>query len=150
MGLIEQIRSDLDQSIRQRDNLRCTTLRLLISSIHNIEIDQQHKTLDDTGIGSVVAKEIKKRRESIEAFEKGNRPDLVAKEKAELDILSKYLPQQMSRDEIIAAARQVIAEIGARGAGDKGKVMGKLISQTKGKADGKEVSDIVTELLSNL
>jgi uncharacterized protein YqeY len=150
MGLIEQIRSDLDQSIRQRDNLRCTTLRLLISSIHNIEIDQQHKTLDDTGIGSVVAKEIKKRRESIEAFEKGNRPDLVAKEKAELDILSKYLPQQMSRDEIIAAARQVIAEIGARGAGDKGKVMGKLISQTKGKADGKEVSDIVTELLSSL
>jgi uncharacterized protein YqeY len=149
MGLIEQIRSDLDQSIRQRDNLRCTTLRLLISSIHNIEIDQQHKTLDDTGIGSVVAKEIKKRRESIEAFEKGNRPDLVAKEKAELDILSKYLPQQMSRDEIIAAARQVIAEIGA-GAGDKGKVMGKLISQTKGKADGKEVSDIVTELLSSL
>jgi uncharacterized protein YqeY len=150
MGLIEQIRSDLDQSIRQKDNLRCTTLRLLISSIHNAEIDQQHKTLDDAGVGSIVAKEIKKRRESIEAFEKGNRPDLVAKEKAELDILSKYLPQQMSHDEITTVAKQVIAEVGARGAGDKGKVMGKLIAQTKGKADGKEVSDIVTELLSNL
>ena len=150
MGLIEQIRSDLDQSIRQKDNLRCTTLRMLISSIHNAEIDQQHKALDDTGIGSIVAKEIKKRRESIEAFEKGNRPDLVAKEKTELDILSKYLPQQMSRDEIIAAAKQVIGEVGARGAGDKGKVMGKLIPQTKGKADGKEVSDIVAELLSSL
>jgi uncharacterized protein YqeY len=150
MGLIEQIRSDLDQSIRQKDNLRCTTLRLLISSIHNAEIDQQHKTLDDAGVGSIVAKEIKKRRESIEAFEKGNRPDLVAKEKAELDILSKYLPQQMSHDEITTVAKQVIAEVGAKGAGDKGKVMGKLIAQTKGKADGKEVSDIVTELLSNL
>jgi uncharacterized protein YqeY len=150
MGLVEQIRSDLEQAIRQKDNLRCTTLRMLISSIHNAEIDQQHKALDDAGIGSVVAKEIKKRRESIEAFEKGNRPDLVAKEKSELDILSKYLPPQMSRDEIIAAAKQAITEAGAKGAGDKGKVMGKLMPQTKGKADGKEVSDIVTELLSNL
>ena len=150
MGLVEQIRSDLEQAIRQKDNLRCTTLRMLISSIHNAEIDQQHKALDDAGIGIVVAKEIKKRRESIEAFEKGNRPDLVAKEKSELDILSKYLPPQMSRDEIIAAAKQAIAEAGAKGAGDKGKVMSKLMPQTKGKADGKEVSDIVTELLSNL
>ncbi len=150
MGLVEQIRSDLEQAIRQKDNLRCTTLRMLISSIHNAEIDQQHKALDDAGIGTVVSKEIKKRRESIEAFEKGNRPDLVAKEKSELDILSKYLPPQMSRDEIIAAAKQAIAEAGARGAGDKGKVMGKLMPQTKGKADGKEVSDIVTELLNNL
>jgi uncharacterized protein YqeY len=150
MGLIEQIRSDLDQSIRQKDNLRCTTLRLLISSIHNAEIDQQHKALDDTGIGSIVAKEIKKRRESIEAFEKGNRPDLVAKEKTELEILTKYLPQQMSRDEIVAAAKQIITEVGATNPGDKGKVMSKLMPQTRGKADGKEVSDIVSELLSNL
>ena len=150
MGLIEQIKSDLDQSIRQKDNLRCTTLRLLLSSIHNAEIDQQHQALDDAGIGSIVAKEIKKRRESIEAFEKGNRPELAAQEKNELDILSKYLPQQMSHDEIVAAAKQVIADVGARSPGDKGKVMGKLIAQTKGKADGREVNDIVTELLSNL
>jgi uncharacterized protein YqeY len=150
MGLAEQIRSDLEQAIRQRDNLRCSTLRLLISNIHNAEIDQQHKALDDAGIGSVVAKEIKKRRESIEAFEKGNRPDLVTKEKTELDILSKYLPQQMSHDEIIAAAKQAIAEVAARGPADKGKVMGKLMPQAKGKADGKEVSDIVTELLSKI
>ena len=150
MGLIEQIKSDLDQSIRQKDNLRCTTLRLLLSSIHNAEIDQQHQALDDAGIGSIVAKEIKKRRESIEAFEKGNRPELAAQEKNELDILSKYLPQQMSHDEIVAAAKQVIADVGARSPGEKGKVMGKLIAQTKGKADGREVNDIVTELLSNL
>ena len=148
MSLSEQIRSELEQALRQKDTLRCSTLRLLLSSIHNAEIDQQHKALDDAGVATVVAKEIKKRRESIEAFEKGNRPDLVAKEKNELDILAKYLPQQMSRDEIIAIAKQVIAEVGARSPGDKGKVMGKLMPQTKGKADGKEVNDIVTELLS--
>lgn len=149
MGLAEQIRGDLEQSIRKQDKVRCSTLRMLLSSIHNAEIDQQHKALDDAGILGVVAKEAKKRRESIEAFEKGNRPDLVAQEKAELDILSGYLPKQMNRDEIIAAAKKIISDIGAKGPGDKGKVMGQLMPQTKGKADGKEVSDIVSELLSS-
>jgi uncharacterized protein YqeY len=150
MGLSEQIKKDLEQAIRQRDTIRSTTLRMLMSSIQNAEIDQQHKALDDAGIAGVVAKEIKKRRESIEAFEKGNRPDLVDKEKTELNILSPYLPQQMSRDEIVDIAKKVIAEVAPNGPGDKGKVMSKLMPQTKGKADGKEVSDIVTELLSNL
>jgi uncharacterized protein YqeY len=150
MSLTEQIKGDLEQAIRQRDNLRCSTLRMLISSIHNAEIEQQHKALDDTGIVTIVAKEIKKRRESIEAFEKGNRPDLVEKEKTELTILSKYLPQQLSRDDIIAAAKKIIDTVGARSTSDKGKVMGQLMPLMKGKADGKEVSDIVAELLSNL
>jgi uncharacterized protein len=150
MSLSEQIKKDLEQAIRQKDTVRCTTLRMLISSIHNAEIDQQHKTLDDAGVAGVVAKEIKKRRESIEAFEKGNRPDLVEKEKTELNILSPYLPQQMSRDEIVEIAKKVIAEVAPNSAADKGKVMSKLMPQIKGKADGKLVNDIVTELLSNL
>jgi len=150
MGLAEQIKGDLEQSIRKQDKLRCSTLRMLLSSIHNVEIDQHHKALDDAGILGVVAKEAKKRRESIEAFEKGNRPDLVAQEKAELDILSNYLPKQMDRDEIIAIAKKIISDTGAKGPGDKGKVMGQLMPQTKGKADGKEVSDIVSELLSSI
>lgn len=150
MGLAEQIKGDLDQALRKQDKIRCSTLRLLLSSIHNAEIDQQHKALDDAGVIGVVAKEAKKRRESIEAYEKGNRPDLVAQEKAELDILSGYLPKQMSRDEIMAAAKKIIADMGAKSPGDKGKVMSQLMPQTKGKADGKEVSDIVTELLSKL
>jgi uncharacterized protein len=150
MGLSELIKKDLEQAMRQRDTVRCTTLRMLMSSVHNVEIDQQHKTLDDAGIAGVVAKEIKRRRESIEAFEKGNRPDLVDKEKTELNILSPYLPQQMSRDEIVDIAKKVIAEVAPKGPGDKGKVMSKLMPQTKGKADGKEVSDIVTELLGKL
>jgi hypothetical protein len=149
MGMEEQIKSDLEQALRKQDKIRCSTLRMLLSSIHNAEIDNQRKALDDPGVIEMVAKEAKKRRESIEAFEKGNRPDLVAQEKAELDILSSYLPQQMSRNEIIAAAKKIIADIGSKGPGDKGKVMKQLIPQTKGKADGKEVSDIVTELLSS-
>jgi uncharacterized protein len=150
MGLAEQIKADLDQSIRQRDLNRCTTLRSLIASIKYAEIDQMNKALDDAGVAGIVAKEIKKRRESIEAFEKGNRPDLVAKEKSELDILAPYLPRQLSREEIIDLAKKTIAEVGAKGPADKGKVMGKLVAQTRGKADGKMVNDVVTELLGNL
>jgi len=150
MSLAEQIKGDLEQAIRQRDNIRCSTLRMLLSSIHNAEIDQQHKTLDEAGMASIVAKEVKKRRESIEAFEKGNRPDLVEKEKTELDILTKYLPLQLSREEIIAAAQKIISAVGASSASDRGKVMGQLMPLMKGKADGKEVSDIVAELLANL
>ena len=150
MGLAERIKADLEQAIRQKDLNRCTTLRSLIASIKYAEIDQLNKALDDAGIAGIVAKEIKKRRESIEAFEKGNRPDLVAKEKSELDILAPYLPKQLSRDEIIDLAKKTIVEVEAKSPADKGKVMSKLVAQTKGKADGKLVNDIVTELLSNL
>jgi len=150
MGLAERIKADLEQAIRQKDLNRCTTLRSLIASIKYAEIDQLNKALDDAGIAGIVAKEIKKRRESIEAFEKGNRPDLVAKEKSELDILAPYLPKQLSRDEIIDLAKKTIAEVEAKSSADKGKVMSKLVAQTKGKADGKLVNDVVTELLSNL
>ena len=123
-------------------------LRLALSSIRNAEIAQQ-KTLDDDGILIVIDKEAKMRRESIEAFEKGNRPDLVAKETAELAILLEYLPEQLTREEIVAAARKVISELGAASPKDKGKVMSQLMPQLRGKAQGQEVSEVVTELLSS-
>src|SRR4030042_5734871 len=103
MSLEQKIRGDLEQALRNKNALRCSVFRMALQNIRNAEIAQQ-KTLDDSGILVVLEKEAKMRRESIEAFEKGNRPELVAKEKSELDILSKYLPPQMSRDEIIAAA----------------------------------------------
>ena len=96
----------------------------------------------------IVVKEVKRRRESIEAFKRGNRSDLVAQEEAELTVLMSYLPEQMSREEIMAAARQVIDAVGAKGLSDRGRVMSHLMPQLKGKADGKEVSEIVTELLT--
>ena len=148
MSLAEKIRSDLQQALRQGDKVRCSVFRLVLASIRNAEIDQQ-KTLDDPGILVIMDKEAKKRRESIEAFEKGNRQDLVAQEKAELAILLEYLPEQMSRDEIVAEARKVISELGAAGPGDKGKVMSQLMPQLKGRAQGQEVSTVVSELLGS-
>jgi uncharacterized protein YqeY len=148
MALAQKIRTDLEQSIRKEDKRRCLVLRSVLASIRNAEIAQQ-KDLDDSGILVVIDKEAKMRRESIEAFEKGNRPDLVANEKAELAILLKYLPEQMSREEIIAAARKVISELGATSQKDKGKVMSQLMPQLRGRAQGQEVSDVVSELLSS-
>ena len=148
MTLVQRIRSDLEQSIRKEDKRRCLVLRLVLASMRNAEIAQQ-KTLDDPGILSVIEKEAKMRRESIEAFEKGNRPDLVTNEKAELAILLEYLPEQMSREEIVAAAHKVISELGATSPKDKGKVMSQLMPQLRGRAQGQEVSDVVSELLSS-
>jgi uncharacterized protein YqeY len=148
MTLAQKIRTDLEQSIRKEDKRRCLVLRSVLASMRNAEIAQQ-KDLDDSGILVVIDKETKMRRESIEAFEKGNRPDLVANEKAELAILLEYLPEQMSREEIVAAARKVISELGATSPKDKGKVMSQLMPQLRGRAQGQEVSDVVSELLSS-
>lgn len=148
MTLAQKIRTDLEQSIRKEDKRRCLVLRSVLASIRNAEIAQQ-KDLDDSGILVVIDKEAKMRHESIEAFEKGNRPDLVSNEKAELAILLEYLPEQMSREEIAAAARKVISELGATSQKDKGKVMSQLMPQLRGRAQGQEVSDVVSELLSS-
>ena len=123
-----------------------STIRLLMSSIRNAEIARQ-TALSDTDILGVISKEVKQRQESIESFKQGNRPDLVAKEEAEMAILQAYMPQQMSRDEVAAAAREAIAAVGAKGPGDKGRVMQQLMPKLKGKADGKDINDVVTELL---
>ncbi len=147
--LSQKIKADLEQAIRNRDNFKSTVLRSLMAAIRNAEIAQQ-KTLDDTGIIAVLEKEAKMRRESIEAFQKGNRQDLVSKEKAELDIILGYLPEPMGRDEIVKIARQVIEELGARGPKDKGRVMSQLMPQLRGRASGQEISNIVSELLGTV
>jgi len=149
MSLQERIKSDLHQAQKQGDKARVSALRLIISGIQYAEI-AKGAALDDAGVISVFNKEVKQRRESIEEFTKGNRSDLVEKEKTELAILLEYLPKQMSRDEIIEIIRKVIVEVGAKGPGDKGKVMSKLMPQVKGKADGREVGSIVGEILSTL
>jgi len=144
-----KIRKDLKEALKQRDEARASVLRMLLSEMKNTEIAQQ-KPLDDNKILDVINKEIKQHRESIEAFRQGNRNDLVAQEEAELSILTGYLPRQMSREEIKAAAQQVIEAMGVRGIKDKGKVMSQLMPQLKGKAGGKEVSEVVSELLANV
>ena len=119
-----------------------------MAAINNAEI-ARGASLADSDILGVIAKEAKQRQESIDAFKQGSRPELVAQEQAELAVLEGYLPQQMTREEVTAEVRRVIAEVGAQGPRDKGKVMPKLIAQLKGKADGREINAIVTELLSS-
>jgi len=148
MASTQQIKDDLKDALRQRDRVRCSVLRLVLSAINNAEIAQQ-KTLDDTGVLGVLEKEVKQRRESIEAYAKGHREDLVAQEQAEMAILLEYLPKQMTREEIMAAARKAISEMGAAGPKDKGKVMSQLVPQLKGKAQGQEISAVVSELLGS-
>jgi len=149
VGLRQKLLDDLKQAMRGGDKVRRSVIRLVIAAIRNAEIARQ-TTLDDTGILGIIAKEVRQRRESIEAFSQGNRQDLVAQEEAELTILNEYLPRQMTREEVIIAARQVIEEVEAQGPGDKGKVMPQLIAQLKGRADGREINAIVSELLQNI
>jgi uncharacterized protein len=121
--------------------------KLELSAAEIAEIAKQAE-LEDTDIITVIAREIKQRNESIEAYKAGNRPDLVAGEEAELAVLMSYMPKQIGREEIVAVAQRIISETGARGPNDKGKVMPKIIGELKGKADGKEINAVVTELLN--
>ena len=146
--LKQKLNDDLKQAMKSGDTVKRSVLRLVLSAVHNVEIARQ-ADLPDSDILGVMAKEARQREESIVAFKQGNRSDLVAQEEAELVILQTYLPKQMTRDEIVAAARRVIEEVGAKGPGDKGKVMPKLVAQLKGQADGREINTVVTELLSS-
>jgi uncharacterized protein YqeY len=162
-ALKDTIDSDLRDAMRAHDETRKTALRLLITGIRNAEIPPELKNADPTPEGAmnapqrieltdedvlnVVRKEVKQRRDSIEAYTKANRSDLASIEEAELAVLLTYLPPQMSPDEIEAVARQVIDRVGARGPADKGRVMGPLMSELRGKADGAQINAAVTKLL---
>jgi len=143
----DKLMADLKEAMRGGDKVRQSVIRMVRAAVHNAEI-AKGAALEDSDVLGTIAKEAKQRRESIAEFKKGNRQDLVDKEEAELAILLEYLPQQMSREEIEAAARRVIEEVEARGPGDKGKVMPRLIAELKGKADGRDINAVVTELLS--
>ena len=148
MPLNEQIAADLKDAMRQRDGRRRDVLRLTLAALHNAEI-AAHDTLDEAAVAEGLAREAKRRCESIEAFGKAGRQDLVEKEEAELAVLSPYLPTQLSREEITEAARQVIQETGASGPKELGKVMPVLMEQFRGRADGRTVNEVVRELLAD-
>jgi uncharacterized protein YqeY len=147
MSLKDKLMEDLKQAVRQGDERRRSTLRLVIAAIKNAEIEKRHE-LDEGELLAVIAKEAKQRRESIAEFETGGRQDLVDQEKAELQVLLAYLPEQLSREEIEAKARQTIEEVGATGPAQMGEVMRRLMPLMKGRADGKLVSQVVKELLA--
>ncbi len=149
MSLKEQLANDLKDAIRQRDESRKIAIRMSITAIKNAEIERG-AALSEADVLTIVSREAKQRRESIAEFEKADRSDLVEKERAELEVLQSYLPAQVSRDEIAKAAREVIAEVGAGGPRDKGKVMPVLIGRLAGRAEGREINEVVTELLDTL
>jgi uncharacterized protein YqeY len=149
MPLKDQIASDLKQALKAGDDTRKRTLRLLMAAVHNAEIEKGAE-LDDPGILGVIAKQVQQRHDRAEEFRRGQRQDLVDKEGAEAAVLQGYLPAAMSREEIVEAARKVIAEVGAQGPRDMGKVMGPLTAQLRGRADGSEVAAVVRELLAGM
>jgi uncharacterized protein YqeY len=149
MSIQVQLTEDLKNAMKSGDAITKDTVRLIRSAVQNAEIEKQGD-LDDTDVSLVLGKMAKQYRDSITVYREAKRDDLVAKEETELAVVMRYLPEQMSADDVRAIAETVVAEVGATGPGDKGKVMGKLMPQVRGKADGSMVNTVVGELLDAL
>jgi len=147
MALREKLDEDLKSAMRAKDSLRMNTVRGLKSAIKYREIELM-KPLDDAGILGVVSTEIKRRRDSVDQYRAGNRPDLADKEEAEIKILQEFLPQQLTPAEVEAKVAEVIARVGAQGPKDMGAVMKALLPEVQGRADGKVVSELVKQRLA--
>ncbi len=147
MDLKQQLQSDMVTAMREGDVTRRDTLRMLIAAIKQEEVDRRVE-LANAGVEAVLTKQAKQRRESIDDAQQADRLDLVAGEEAELAIIEGYLPQQMTEDEIRVVATEVITEMNASGMQEMGRVMGRLMPELGGRADGRLVSQVVRELLS--
>lgn len=148
MSLTEKFVDDLKQSMRTGDTARRDVIRYIRSAIRNMEIERQ-KEADDEAVIDLLGRQAKQRRDSIEAFTEGNRQDLADKEKAELEIILEYMPAQLSEEELTELVKKAIDEAGATSPADMGKVMGRVMPQVKGKAEGRQVSTIASELLKS-
>jgi uncharacterized protein YqeY len=146
LKLFDRIQDDLKRSLKAKDGTRVSVLRFLIAAVKNREIEKKEPLSDDEVL-TEIASSAKRRRESIEAFKDGGRQDLVDKEEAELAILTEYLPEQMSAEEVRHIAQEVIEAVDARSSADIGKVMKEIMPRIRGKADGKVVNQIVREIL---
>ena len=147
MTLAERLQADLTTAIRGRDALRRDTLRMAVSAM-TYAVKAARRPLSDDEVVAVLVHEVKTRHESVEAFEGGGRPELAAKERAEIGILEAYLPQPLSADELRGMVDRAIDEAGATTPRDMGKVMAILVPQTRGRADGKAVAGLVTAALA--
>jgi uncharacterized protein YqeY len=147
MDLIDQLESDLAEAMKLRDEVRTTTLRLLKSALKNYQIELGHDLTMQEAL-SVLQKEAKKHQDSIKQYEDAKREDLANEEKAELDIIEKYLPEQISKDEVEKAVDSAIAELGATGPADMGKVIGLVRQKTEGQADGSMIAELAKQKLS--
>ena len=148
MTLRDKLEDDIRESMRSRDQARLDALRFLKAAVQAAE-KNDGKALDDQLMTDVVSKQVNDRRESIRMFQQGGRTDLATKESAELKILEDYLPPQLSREELEKLIRDLVSEVGATSIKDKGKLMGRLMPQVKGKADGTMVNELVTQILES-
>ena len=155
MALDQEIRNDARQAIKEKEELRSSVLRMLTSALEDKEREKRYKhgqgagSLSEEEVLEAVSYEAKKRKEAIIGFEKGGRPEMAEKEKKELEILQKYLPEQLSEEKIKELTKEAIKESGAETIQDIGKVMKELMPKLKGRADGGLVNGIVRELLSD-
>ena len=149
MSIQEQLTEDLKVAMKSHDDVSKDTIRLIRAALQNAEIEKR-STLDDAAATDVLARMARQYRESISLYREHGRDDAAGKEEAELQVLLRYMPEQMGADEVLSLARQVAGEVGAAGPSDKGKLMGKLMPQLKGKADGSLVNTVVGELLDSL
>jgi uncharacterized protein YqeY len=147
MTLPEQIDADLKDAMRAKDAEKLAVLRGLKSALKYAAIEKSDAALDDAAAVQVIRKQVKQRQDSIESFEKGGRPELAAKEKAELEILNGYLPKGLSAEELSALVRETIAEVGATSKAQMGAVMKALQAKAAGRADGKALSSEVQKQL---
>ncbi|MEK7542151.1 MAG: GatB/YqeY domain-containing protein [Patescibacteria group bacterium] len=145
----EEIQKQLKEAMLQKDELKTGTLRMLLAALINKEKEKSQHELSEEEIQQVISTEVKKRKEATEAFEKGGRPEMAEKERKEMKILQKYLPEQLSEEEVRKLVKEAMEQTGATTPQDMGKVMAAVMPKLKGKADGVLVSSIVRELLTN-
>ena len=148
MSLKDQITEDMKTAMRAKDSERLGTIRLLLAALKQKEVDERVE-LDDAMVVAIVDKMVKQRKDSIAAFTTGGRADLADKEAAEIKVLEVYLPQRMGADEVAAEVKAIVAELGAKGPGDMGKVMGAVKTRLAGKADMGQVSAAVKAALAS-
>jgi uncharacterized protein YqeY len=147
VNLRERLQAGITAAMRSGESLRRDTLRMAENAIYNGE-KRDRRTYSDDEVAAILAREVKTRRESIDAFRTGGRDDLAAKEASEIEILSEFLPQQLSDDEVQALVDEAVGATGAAGPRDLGKVMGWLAPRTRGRADGRRVSELVAGRLA--
>ncbi|AKG35750.1 GatB/YqeY domain-containing protein [Paenibacillus durus] len=146
MNLSERLNEDMKQAMKSKDKFRLSTIRMVRSTIKNLEIDLK-RTLDDNEVLDILSREIKQRKDALQEFEKAGRDELAASNKAEIEIIAQYLPEQLSEEEIKVIVQQTIQETGASSKNDMGKVMSALMPKVKGRADGKLVNQAVLQFL---
>ena len=144
--LTEKIRTDLTSAMKAQEKDRLSTIRMLQSAIKNEQINLGHELSDEEAM-SVIRKAVKQRQDSVEQYTKGNRPELAAKEQAEIDILKAYLPPELSDEELESGIREIVGSTGAQSKKDMGKVMKEATARFKGRADGKKIQEIVGRFL---